>query len=284
MSLSAYQISIADLDGYYSATTVEDALIEIAQDNSQLIDTQRLDIGTPSTTDGMLNINQTSENSGITIESDGYYWRVFAKLSDSNNLHFEYNGSARGYLDSSTDQSTIDFTGQHRSLFDSNLNDSHIGYIVSSTGEYSVPLSGTGPTIQINESIPKVDLSSTPRDKRVFGVISGFEDNSSNRKYNNGSFVSVMPKNNSEKRVIINSLGEGGIWVSNINGNLENGDYICSSLIPGIGMRQDDDILRNYTVAKITTDCKFDSDDCLTINCNNENYKVAFVGCTYHCG
>ena len=41
------------------------------------------------------------------------------------------------------------------------------------------------------------------------------------------------------------------------NGNLESGDYITSCTIPGYGMKQNDDILHNYTVAKITMDCNF---------------------------
>ena len=89
-------------------------------------------------------------------------------------------------------------------------------------------------------------------------------------------------------RYEINSLGEGGIWVSDISGFLENGDYICSSDIPGYGMKQDDDILRNYTVAKITQDCYFDLEsedyDCKEVEHDGIVYKVAFVGCTYHCG
>ena len=55
----------------------------------------------------------------------------------------------------------------------------------------------------------------------------------------------------------VNSLGEGGIWVTNKSGNFENGDYITSSSVPGYGQKQDDDLLHNYTVAKITTDCGF---------------------------
>ena len=60
-----------------------------------------------------------------------------------------------------------------------------------------------------------------------------------------------------DNEVIINSLGEGAIWVSDINGPLSNGDYITTSDIKGIGMVQDDDLLHNYTVAKITMNCDF---------------------------
>ncbi len=53
-------------------------------------------------------------------------------------------------------------------------------------------------------------------------------------------------------------------------------------------MKQDDDILRNYTVAKITQDCMFDLEstdyDCKEVEHDGIVYKVAFVGCTYHCG
>jgi hypothetical protein len=68
------------------------------------------------------------------------------------------------------------------------------------------------------------------------------------REYSFGNFVSVYEKPQNDNRLVINSLGEGGIWVCNINGNLENGDYITSSLIPGIGMKQNDNILRNYSI------------------------------------
>ena len=47
------------------------------------------------------------------------------------------------------------------------------------------------------------------------------------------------------------------IWVSNINGNFEAGDFITTSKIDGIGQRQDDNICYNYTVAKITSDLDF---------------------------
>ena len=55
----------------------------------------------------------------------------------------------------------------------------------------------------------------------------------------------------------LNSVGEGAIWVTNINGPLESGDYITTSNVAGYGMKQESDSLKNYTVAKITMDCDF---------------------------
>ena len=41
------------------------------------------------------------------------------------------------------------------------------------------------------------------------------------------------------------------------NGNILNGDYITSCTIPGYGAKQADDLLHNYSVAKITCSCDF---------------------------
>ena len=142
-------------------------------------------------------------------------------------------------------------------------------------------------TATINESLPRVELTSKRNQKSVFGVVSDAEDpNETTRRYILGAFGTEAEKE--DDRVVVNSLGEGAIWVSDINGMLENGDYITTCEIPGYGMKQDDDILHNYTVAKITQDCMFDleSEDyiCKELEHDGIMYKVAFVGCTYHCG
>ena len=72
-----------------------------------------------------------------------------------------------------------------------------------------------------------------------------------------GNFVSITEKENGDTRVYINSVGEGAVWVTNINGPLESGDYITTSNIVGYGQKQNSDSLKNYTVAKITMDCDF---------------------------
>jgi len=60
-------------------------------------------------------------------------------------------------------------------------------------------------------------------------------------------------------------------------GNLEAGDYICSSSTPGKGMKQDDDLLHNYTVAKSREDVAWTAQE-VTDN------VVKMIACTYHCG
>ena len=51
------------------------------------------------------------------------------------------------------------------------------------------------------------------------------------------------------------------MWVCNSNGNLENGDYICSAPVHGYGQLQSEQTLHNFTVAKITQDCDFHIDN-----------------------
>lgn len=195
----------------------------------------------------------------------------------------------RGYINSDAWQLNLNFTGQHRNLsetMDLNKKEEYLGLIVVSDGTYA---SFNANNITINEALPKVSLASKRNQKSVFGVVSDAEDeNVETREYALGNFVSVSDKPAEDTRLIINSLGEGGIWVTNVNGNLENGDYITSCEIPGYGMKQDDDLLHNYTVAKITCDCDFDLNSsiyiCEEFEWQGAVYKKAFVGCTYHCG
>lgn len=193
-----------------------------------------------------------------------------------------------GYLDSQAIASQIDFTGQHRSVKSESAPEgieSMVGYIVVSDGTY-VNLDGQTATPTINEALPRVTLSNQPSQKSVYGVISDAEDDGDERVYSSGAFKSVFAKN--DDRLIINSLGEGGIWVCNIAGDFENGDLITTCTAPGLGALQADDIMRSCTVAKITQDCTFDLNsttyECVEFEHEGQTYRRAFVGCTYHCG
>lgn len=181
------------------------------------------------------------------------------------------------------------FTGQHQNELLENEHEIKEGLIVSSLGKYN-NVNYENHKLQnkptIDESVPVVELTKIQNDKKIFGVISKKSENSKNNSF---IFSSDGKKEKyTENRYSINSIGEGGIWVTNYNGNLENGDYITSSPIAGYGMKQDDDILRNYTVAKITCDCDFNLEseiyDCEEFEWEGQTYRRAFVGCTYHCG
>ena len=80
-------------------------------------------------------------------------------------------------------------------------------------------------------------------------------------------------------------MSYGGIWVSNVNGSIQNGDLVTTSPIPGIGMRQHDDLLRNFTVAKVVMDCDFDLNakayTCKEVEHEGKTYRMAFLACVY---
>ena len=137
------------------------------------------------------------------------------------------------------------------------------GLIVSAKKNQYVKLNGSLDTgksaITIDESLPVVSLSSVAQDKACFGVVSSMEEaNSLVRIETVGGVISDAPKTLGDNRAIVNSVGEGAIWVVNTNGSLESGDYITTSNVTGYGQKQDSDSLKNYTVAKITMDCDFE--------------------------
>ena len=212
------------------------------------------------------NVKQSVDNSpagSFIISPNGSltYWGMY--ITSGNDFMFHQNGADRGYLANGNNVSAIDFTGQHRNFIDGV---SHADYgsleglIVSANKNkyYDIDENVTtgANAIQISQSLPLVALSNVAHDKACFGVISGVEDPES-REYAQGSFVSVVQKQIGDRRAFINSVGEGAIWVTNINGNLESGDYITTSNIAGYGQKQDSDSLKNYTVAKTTMDCDF---------------------------
>ena len=91
--------------------------------------------------------------------------------------------------DSSTNVQ-MNFTGQHRCSFQGDYNTNLIGMIVITTGTYYNLDKSDKPSI--NDSIPIVTLSTTVKDKRVFGAISDKEDSNNYRKTNTGKFVSLF--------------------------------------------------------------------------------------------
>ena len=283
-----------------------------------------------SNTAGRRNLFITTTYGGSS--SDNYGWWIGAQNeaphSGDNDLYFTCvragNEHTAGYVQDGVTGVQMNFTGQHRT-FVQNIpyeeTPNYEGMIVSANTNNYVRMSGGIAkgleAITINESLPLVSLSNVAYDKKCFGVISYAED-PDKRTDGYGNFVSMFEKESGDTRIYINSVGEGAIWIVNTNGNLESGDYITTSNVAGYGMKQDDDLLHNYTVAKITMDCDFnppqqpvqiilkDAEGNNILDQYNQiqwvddpdgatepayetrqlegGYIAAFVGCTYHCG
>jgi hypothetical protein len=163
----------------------------------------------------------------------------------------------------------MNFTGQHRCFvdgFNKNLRDIEGLIVCANTDDYVTTSESLGGdfaftkglnAISTNDSLPVVSLASKPNDKSVFGVVSLIPNNSP--QVTDETDIEIQQAHmRGDYRAEINSLGEGAMWVCDIAGPLAPGDYVTSSLIPGYGMLQQDDILHNYTVAKTTTSCTFD--------------------------
>ena len=224
---------------------------------------------TNSTGSGRKNLFIQSTYDGNT--SQGYGWWIGAQnqglITSDNDLYFGVvrNGTITvpGYVQDNKGQTEMNFTGQHRTFVKdtpTNQLDSKEGLIVIADQNEFIKMSGGvaygNEAITINESLPVVSFSNKAKDKRCFGVLSTTEDPET-RKEVHGNFASLMQKEEGDTRVYVNSVGEGAIWVTDTNGTLESGDYITTSNVAGYGMKQDDDILHNYTVAKILMDCDF---------------------------
>ena len=212
---------------------------------------------------------RTYNNTGWYNETHGggIYMTDSTTVKTYGNKHFQCNYlyAERAYVKQTAQNPTstswiwiFDFTGSHgnNNNFNFNVNIDYNGLIVSCTDQYINKDYSMKP--KISESLPLTKLTTIENDKAVFGVVAYQEDAS----YNINKFK-------------VNSLGEGAIWVTNKNGNLDIGDYISSSIITGYGQKQNDDLLHNYTVAKITCNCEFSlvkqiKQKLITIS--NENY------------
>ena len=197
-----------------------------------------------------------------------------------------------------TDYDSTLFTGQHKTQPDNvdiktNL-DEYVGKIMSSNDTGYTSHHGKGnkiigsEAIYITEALPNCSLCCIDNDPGVFGIVTnapngGFPEDP-NFIHDSDNFF----ENYLYSSIRVNALGEGAMWVSNINGPIKNGDWITSSRIPGIGKKQSDEFMHNYTVAKATMSCNFDLNsekyESKIILFESNEYIMAYIGVTYHCG
>jgi hypothetical protein len=145
----------------------------------------------------------------------------------------------------------------------------------------------------ISDTISKVTISTISNQKGPVGIFNKTKDKSQFYNFpielslivdgeDDGSgIISTDMEINPEYQAVwdandfidINSLGEGQINVCGENGDFEVGDLIVTSSIAGKGMKQDDDIIRSYTVAKVREAVTF-----------TDSTEVKLVACIYLCG
>ena len=201
---------------------------DINYDTGSVLLGSSLKIGTQGLDDGMMS-NHGRRNLFITSTTNNLTgpagWWIGAQNSIpntiDNDLYFEVvytdgQSHTAAHIQDDNNNTAMNFTGQHRCKYD-NYDENKIGLIVKSNGTYTNLDNSNQPTI--NDSLCNVELTSKVNDKAVFGVISSKEDNTKGRTYSSGNFVSIYKTLDNLERIFINSVGEGSVWVCNINGN-----------------------------------------------------------------
>lgn len=166
------------------------------------------------------------------------------------------------------------FTGSHDALLAKNTA-IEVGDIVVDTN-FSIKKN-------VSNTISKVERSNTANQKGVLGVFVAINNDhkpntlSSITSENDTYTVSILPEYQqllTDNDVCsVNAVGEGQINVCGEGGSIEVGDLIVTSSMAGKGMKQADDIIRGYTVAKARESVTFTSAD-----------EVKQIACIYVAG
>lgn len=151
------------------------------------------------------------------------------------------------------------FTAYHPALLPEADNDT--GYDYGTL----VKITSVDSTTHAKSVLYNVEKTTTAQDKAVLGVYSTALGTSQN---DDGSADMESDRHS------IFAVGDGHILVCSEGGNIETGDYICSSNTAGHGMKQSDDILRNYTVARASE----------PVDWSTEGSSTKLIACTYHAG
>ena len=166
------------------------------------------------------------------------------------------------------------FTGAHEVRLAEDFPDYvSLGMIVSVTGRTEIRYDEDD-VISISSTLPTITLSNVENDKAVLGSFAGYTQLDSEHWY-------AMKEG--ERFGVVNALGEGRVWVSNINGEIQAGDYITTSLISGYGQRQNDDLLRACTLGKAIENVDWASVTEL-VDFEGQAYKVYLIAVIYTSG
>lgn len=122
----------------------------------------------------------------------------------------------------------------------------------------------------VSNTLAEVELSSRPRQSAI-GIFTA------RRRIRSREPLACFDRPTREvmktfDRVIVNAVGEGQVNVCGEGGDIEAGDLLCTSSMRGKAMRQQDDIVRSYTVARAREAAKIAPGE------------SAMIACIYMCG
>jgi len=198
----------------------------------------------------------TPTNSGTSahgIRGFNYNRNTGGLVGPANNYDFYADGSGTNYGP---------FTGTHDSLVPKETN-----FVVGDIVVDVQVIERNG----VSSAITEVALSTSANQKGALGIVC--KEPSSLTDIQPAVFIETfVPETSSPVMkpsyyeccniynfMPVNSVGEGQINVCGENGNIEKGDLIVTSSIAGKGMKQSDDVIHNYTVARAREAVTFDS-------------------------
>lgn len=187
----------------------------------------------------------------------GNAWIAPVKKSAGDTLYSFYGNGA-----------VYPFTGGHDALFDKTA--------IAEVGDIMVDVEVVKRS-GISDTITRVERSSCANQKGVIGVMAGRAQLSQTATFTDLDTGLASPDIrdwwDDYDQLGVNAVGEGQMNVCGEGGNLEPGDLIVSSSLPGKGMKQADEIVRGYTVAKCREAVTFSSPT-----------EIKQVACIYLCG
>ncbi len=189
---------------------------------------------------------------------------------------YAYTNSATGYAfyASGAGADYGPFTGAHEVKLAPDMPPSiRPGLIVSAVGDTEQRRDVSG-EVSLSSTLPTVALSQMPRDRAVFGVVLAQRPLPDDHWYT---------PSDGERFAVVNALGEGRVWVTDVNGEIRIGDYITTSSVPGYGQRQDDDLLHSYTLGKAIEAVEWQSVS-QTVGHDGETFRAYLIAVVYTSG
>jgi hypothetical protein len=212
-------------------------------------------------------------NNGV----NGYSWdSAGVKGFSENNIGVLGDGKTYDFYAFGPGTNYGPFTGAHEVKLSADFPENVTpGMIVSVNGETQVRQID-GRNISFSSTLPSVQLSDTPNDSRVLGVLISESPLPKGHWYINESIEG-------DRFGSVNALGEGRVWVTDINGDIGAGDYITTSLVAGYGQKQGDTVLHSYTLGKAIESPKW-SKVTTTVEFNGQTYKAYPIAVVYTSG
>ena len=264
-----------------AASSRGNGAVDLGMRNDSLDDTNVLRINRDAMANG-LTINDT----GVGIGHSDASWRLRVYDNRASNFcaFFQNDGNSSNRHGIAIQNGSDDGDGTNTAIQFKDGDGGNVGHISFSggtvsygafTGDHYVRFTDNSILDMEYGTIIKIDRTSSPKMKSVQYWVS--TSTISQEKAVLGVYNTHMrdvPEEEERDMHSIFCLGDGHILICSEGGDIEIGDYICSSNTEGHGMKQDDDLLHGHTVAKASE----------AVIWENEDSSTKLITCTYHCG